>query len=125
VGAAPAQPGRPAERRRGEHGVARSVRAAIDWLERRGEGPEPFLLWLDLFSPHGPWDPPASYRDRYAAAEPDEFEAGDEGDLIEEEEGEELDLEEVAVLIDVPAGAVGDVLDEAELLRLRRTYAGR
>ena len=28
------------------------------------------------------------------------------------------------MLIDVPAGAVGDVLDEAELLRLRRTYAG-
>jgi arylsulfatase A-like enzyme len=30
----------------------------------------------------------------------------------------------VPVLIDVPAGAVGDVIDEAELLRLRRTYAG-
>ncbi len=28
------------------------------------------------------------------------------------------------MLIDVPAGAVGDVIDEAELLRLRRTYAG-
>ena len=36
----------------------------------------------------------------------------------------EIDLEEVPVLIDVPAGAVGDVIDEAELLRLRRTYAG-
>ena len=33
-------------------------------------------------------------------------------------------LEEVRVLIDVPAGAVGDVLSEEELLRLRRTYAG-
>ena len=49
---------------------------------------------------------------------------GDEGDLTEEEEDENLGLEDVPVLIDVPAGAVGDVLDEAELFRLRRTYAG-
>jgi arylsulfatase A-like enzyme len=108
----------------GNTGVARTVRAAIDWLGRRRDEPGPFLLWLDLFSPHGPWDPPEPYRDRYAAAEPDEFEAGDEGDLIEEPDDEDLDLEEIPVLIDVPAGAVGDVLDEAELLRLRRTYAG-
>src|SRR3954452_20938238 len=39
-------------------GVARTVAAAVDWLERRGDGPDPFVLWLDLFSPHGPWDPP-------------------------------------------------------------------
>jgi arylsulfatase A-like enzyme len=105
-------------------GVARTVREAIDWLERRGNEKDPFFLWLDLFSPHGPWDPPQPYRDQYAAEEPDEFEAGEEGDLVEDVEGEELDLEEVAVLIDVPPGAVGDVLDEVELLRLRRTYAG-
>jgi arylsulfatase A-like enzyme len=105
-------------------GVARTVRAAIEWLERRGAERAPFLLWLDLFSPHGPWDPPQPYRDQYATAEPDEFEAGAEGDLLEEEGDEDLDLEDVPVLIDVPAGAVGDVLDEAELFRLRRTYAG-
>jgi arylsulfatase A-like enzyme len=103
-------------------GVARTVRAAIDWLERRTDDPSPFLIWLDLFSPHGPWDPPQPYRDQYAAAEPDEFEAGEEGDLIEEDD--ETTLEEVRVLIDVPAGAVGEVLSEEELLRLRRTYAG-
>src|SRR5262249_42974020 len=59
--------------------------------------------------------------------EPDEFEAGEEGDLVEGPSGdeeEEIDIEEVAVLIDVPAGAVGEVLSEAELFRLRRTYAG-
>lgn len=105
-------------------GVARTVSAALDWLGRQKNPATPFLLWLDLFSPHGPWDPPQPYRDQYAAAEPDEFEAGDEGDLVEDESAEELDLEEVRVLIDVPAGSVGDVLDEAELLRLRRTYAG-
>jgi len=107
-------------------GVARTVRTAIDWLERRAGQSDPFLLWLDLFSPHGPWDPPQPYRDQYATVDPDEFEAGDEGDLVEEtaDDDEEIDIEDVPVLIDVPAGAVGDVLSEAELFRLRRTYAG-
>lgn len=105
-------------------GVARTVKAAVDWLERRGAEREPFVLWVDLFSPHGPWDPPEPYRDQYAAEEPDEFEAGEEGDLVEEDDDEGADLDEVPVLIDVPAGAVGEVIDELELLRLRRTYAG-
>ena len=108
--------------------VARTVAEAVRWLDRHGEGEEtgPFLLWLDLFSPHGPWDPPQPYRDRYAAADPDEFEIGEEGDLEDDDldVDEEAGLEEVRVLIDVPPGAVGDVIDEAELLRLRRTYAG-
>ncbi len=101
-------------------GAARVLDEAVSWLERREESP--FLLWIDVFSPHGPWDPPAQYRDQYAAAEPDEFEADDEGDLVEDDD--DVPLDEVRVLIDVPAGAVGDVLDEVELLRLRRTYAG-
>ena len=107
-------------------GVARSVQTAIEWLERRGGESDPFVLWLDLFSPHGPWDPPQPYRDQYVTVEPDEFEAGEEGDLIAEEsdDEEEIDIEDVTALIDVPAGAVGDVLSEAELFRLRRTYAG-
>jgi arylsulfatase A-like enzyme len=105
-------------------GVARTVSAATQWLDRHAEPATPFLLWLDLFSPHGPWDAPEQYRDRYATAEPDEFETGEEGDLVEEFGEEEIALDEVTALIDVPAGSVGDVLDEAELLRLRRTYAG-
>jgi arylsulfatase A-like enzyme len=108
-------------------GVARTVKAAVGWLERQAADvngdARPFLLWLDLFSPHGPWDPPEEYRDKYATLEPDEFEAGDEGDLVEDDDAE-IEMDEVTALIDVPAGAVGDVLDEAELLRLRRTYAG-
>jgi arylsulfatase A-like enzyme len=84
------------------------------------------LLWLDLFSPHGPWDAPEPYRDQYTTVEPDEFEAGEEGDLVDDatQEDEEIDIEEVTALLDVPAGAVGDVISEAELFRLRRTYAG-
>jgi arylsulfatase A-like enzyme len=105
-------------------GVARTVDAAIDWLDRNASEPGPFCLWLDLFSPHGPWDLPESYRDMYSSVDPDEFETGEEGDLIEEDDDEEETLDEVVALIDVPAGAVGDVIDELELLRLRRTYAG-
>jgi arylsulfatase A-like enzyme len=108
-------------------GVARVVGAAINWLDHRRAEKEPFLLWLDIFSPHGPWDPPQPYRDQYMMVEPDEFEAGEEGDLVEDiplGPGQEIDIEEVPVLIDVPAGAVGEVVSEAELFRLRRTYAG-
>jgi arylsulfatase A-like enzyme len=108
-------------------GVARTVKAAIEWLERRPRTSDPFVLWLDIFSPHGPWDTPEPYRDQYVMIEPDEFEAGEEGDLVEElseDDDQDIDIEEVAALIDVPAGAVGDVISEPELFRLRRTYAG-
>ena len=105
-------------------GVARTVSAAIGWLDRQEGEPSPFCLWLDLFAPHGPWDLPERYRDMYASIEPDEFETGEEGDLVEDEDDEEETLDDVPVLIDVPAGSVGDVIDELELLRLRRTYAG-
>ncbi|MEW4570956.1 sulfatase [Tautonia sp. JC769] len=112
-------------------GSGRAVRAAIDWLDRSaGEpSPAPFVLWLDLFSPHGPWDPPPTDRDRYVSVEPDDFEAGDEGDLVDDEpegedDGEDLFLDEVATLLDVPPGPVGEVISEEELYRLRRTYAG-
>ncbi len=107
-------------------GPARLIGAAVDWLQRRAADPAasgtPFCLWVDLFAPHGPWNPPAPYRDQYAATDPDEFEADEEGNLIEDEAA--VIPEDVRVLIDVPAGAVGDVLSEDELVRLRRTYAG-
>jgi len=35
---------------------ARSVRAAIEWLDSR-KNDDPFLLWLDMWDPHEPWDP--------------------------------------------------------------------
>jgi arylsulfatase A-like enzyme len=108
-------------------GVARTVKTAIEWLDHRKDISDPFVLWLDLFTPHGPWDPPQPFRDQYVTVEPDEFEAGEEGNLVEDESGhddDEIEIEDVAALIDVPAGAVGDVLGEAELFRLRRTYAG-
>ena len=108
-------------------GTMRTIKQAIEWLERRGTGSEPFVLWLDLFSPHGPWDAPQPFREQYVTVEPDEFETGDEGELVDEPTDPadlDIDISDVTALIDVPAGAVGDVLSEAELFLLRRTYAG-
>ena len=44
--------------------VARSCRGAMTWLERNA-GTEPFMLWLELFDPHEPWDAPQRFRDMY------------------------------------------------------------
>ena len=68
-------------------GVARTVRAAIDWLERRGPEKDPFLLWLDLFSPHGPWDPPAALpRSVRRRPNPTNSRPARKGDLVEDED---------------------------------------
>ncbi len=38
--------------------------SALRWLETNNGGP-PFLLWIDEFDPHEPWDPPTHYVHRY------------------------------------------------------------
>jgi arylsulfatase A-like enzyme len=45
--------------------VARTVRAACDWLEERQNSDDPFFLWVDAFDPHEPWDAPQHYVDLY------------------------------------------------------------
>jgi len=35
----------------------RTARAAVQWLEENYKH-DPFLLWVDFFDPHEPWDPP-------------------------------------------------------------------
>ena len=40
------------------------MRSALRWLEGNRGGP-PFLLWIDEFDPHEPWDPPAHYVEPY------------------------------------------------------------
>ena len=37
---------------------------AIDWLERNYTRKD-FFLWIDVFDPHEPWDPPQHYTDLY------------------------------------------------------------
>lgn len=41
----------------------KTVDSARTWLEERAT--EPFFLWLHLFDPHGPYDPPAPYDERF------------------------------------------------------------
>ena len=36
-------------------------RAAMDWLDMNYDDPNGFLLWIDSFDPHEPWDPPEKY----------------------------------------------------------------
>jgi arylsulfatase A-like enzyme/Flp pilus assembly protein TadD len=48
--------------RRGGEVVAR----ALDWLSKHRQGP--FFLWVHLFDPHDPYDPPEPFRTRYAKA---------------------------------------------------------
>ncbi len=46
----------------------RVVDSAMGWLEeneRTGEG-RPFFLWLHLYDPHEPYDPPQPFKSRYA-----------------------------------------------------------
>ncbi len=49
------------ERRGGE-----VVDRALAWLNKRPPGP--FFLWVHLFDPHDPYDPPEPYKTRYAKA---------------------------------------------------------
>ena len=43
---------------------ARVVRESIKWLERNYKH-EKFFLYVDIFDPHEPWDPPEYYYDMY------------------------------------------------------------
>lgn len=44
----------------------RVAREAVDWLKRKGSAQDrDFLLWVDMFDPHEPWDPPEPYRSMY------------------------------------------------------------
>lgn len=44
--------------------AARTIQAACKWLERNWDQ-DKFFLWIDLFDPHEPWDPPRQYVDLY------------------------------------------------------------
>ncbi|MBE9566802.1 MAG: sulfatase, partial [Proteobacteria bacterium] len=78
--------------------VAQTMARAAEWLEENLES-QPFLLYVDTFDPHEPWDPPQSYVDLY-----------DPG-----YEGEEVIYPEYAPC---------DFLSEAELKHVRALYAG-
>lgn len=43
---------------------AQSCTAAMDWLEQNIHN-KPFMLWLDMFDPHEPWDAPPRFQKMY------------------------------------------------------------
>ena len=47
-----------------DHFAPRTFQTACDWLERNHDQGE-FLLYIDAFDPHEPWDPPQKYVDLY------------------------------------------------------------
>src|SRR3954471_6379383 len=49
--------------RRGADVAARAVR----WMTDGGAGRQPFFVWVHLFDPHDPYDPPADLKQRFAS----------------------------------------------------------
>ena len=49
-----------------DYQCARVFRRACEWLDECC-GNAPFLLWIDSFDPHEPWDPPERYADLYCS----------------------------------------------------------
>ncbi len=49
-----------------DHLVAQVVKAGIKWIESY-DRPQPFVLWLDTFDPHEPWNPPEQFWQQYYA----------------------------------------------------------
>jgi len=47
-----------------DHYAAQVMRAAGDWLRNYGHK-KPFMLWVESFDPHEPWDAPAELVNRY------------------------------------------------------------
>ena len=78
--------------------IARSVQTGIEWL-RRTHDQGRFLLYMDAFDPHEPWDPPRAYVDLY--------DPGYTGQQVI-----------------YPAYAPPDFLTPAELAHMRALYAG-
>ena len=42
----------------------RTIKAACEWLDDN-QDQDQFYLYIDLFDPHEPWDPPQKYIDMY------------------------------------------------------------
>jgi arylsulfatase A-like enzyme/Tfp pilus assembly protein PilF len=45
----------------------RTAAAAGDWLDAHARDTAPFFVWLHLYDPHDPYDPPSPFREAFAA----------------------------------------------------------
>jgi len=48
-----------------DHYAAQVMRAAADWLKSYGRK-QPWMLWVESFDPHEPWDAPAEFVAKYS-----------------------------------------------------------
>jgi arylsulfatase A-like enzyme/cytochrome c-type biogenesis protein CcmH/NrfG len=49
-----------------ERRADRTIAAATDWLNAHAGDGKPFLIWVHLYDPHDPYDPPPPFRDAFA-----------------------------------------------------------
>lgn len=89
-------------KREQDYYVARTVRAAIEWLDRvTQQQRDRLFLWVDCFDPHEAWDPPEPYWSMY---KPDGYQG--------------------AEIVDPVPGAVAGYMTPDEVERTRTLYAG-
>lgn len=89
-------------KREEDYYVARTVRAAVDWLDRiTQQQKDRLFLWVDCFDPHEAWDPPEPYWSMYKPA-------GYDG----------------AEIVDPVPGATEGYMTPEEVERTRTLYAG-
>lgn len=98
---------------------AKVMNGACRWLDECHEN-APFLLWVEGFDPHEPWDPPPGYADRYA--EPTGKDFIFPGAAWEQGEPSDAEIERIKALyygevtfVDKCVGRVFDKLDQLNL----------
>ncbi len=98
---------------------ARVATSACEWLDAAHRS-EPFMLWVEMFDPHEPWDPPAKYADEYAP--PTEIDPVFPGAAWERGEASEALIERTKALykgeitfVDKQVGRIFAKLDELGL----------
>ncbi len=106
---------------------AQSCRAATCWLEQNINN-KPFMLWLDMFDPHEPWDAPPRFQQMYRDKYPFERYIFGYGVKNKHNCGDKQDIrpEDVPVLRDLYAAEVtfsdyciGRLLDAVEQMGLK------
>jgi arylsulfatase A-like enzyme len=98
---------------------AKVATSACDWLDAAHRS-DPFMLWVEMFDPHEPWDPPTEYADEYADAT--EFDPVFPGAAWENGEPSDAMIERIKALykgevtfVDRQVGRIFEKLDELNL----------